>query len=81
MFEIGWTELMLILVVALVVVKPDQLPQTAKSLGRAYRQLREIISESGRALEKEAAEIRKLNPMNEFTEPADRSESDRTGRT
>ena len=43
--------------------------------------LTELRSRLIRALAKEAAEIRKLNPMNEFTEPADRSESDRTGRT
>jgi Tat protein translocase TatB subunit len=74
MFGIGWAELLLILAVALIVVKPEQLPQTAKSLGRAYRQFREVISESGRVLDREAAELRKLNPMNELRPDSSKSE-------
>lgn len=79
MFGIGWAELLLILAVALIVVKPEQLPQTAKSLGRAYRQFREVISESGRALDREALELKKLNPMNELRDSV--SDSSKPGRS
>lgn len=81
MFGIGWPELLLILVVALMVVKPDQLPQTAKSLGRAYRQFREIISESSKVLDKEVSEIKKLNPIHDLrNNTSESSGSNRTGR-
>lgn len=81
MFGIGWPELLLILVVALMVVKPDKLPQTAKSLGRAYRQFREVLTESGKVLDKEVSEIKKLNPLHDLrNNTSDHSGSNRTER-
>lgn len=70
MFGIGWAELLLILLIALIFIKPDQLPQTAKNLGRAYRQFREVISESSQILEKEVSDIKKMNPMGDFENEA-----------
>ena len=63
MLGIGWSELLLIVLIALLFIKQDQLPQTAKNLGRAYRQCREVISESSQILEKEVSDIKKMNPM------------------
>jgi sec-independent protein translocase protein TatB len=34
MFEIGWSEMVVILVVALVVIGPKDLPRVARSLGK-----------------------------------------------
>ena len=49
MFDIGWPELLLILVVALVLFGPTRLPELARSIGKsvhAFRQgLREGINE------------------------------------
>ncbi|MDH5477284.1 MAG: Sec-independent protein translocase protein TatB [Nitrospinota bacterium] len=53
MFGIGFTEMMVILVVALVVLGPSKLPEIARSLGRGYaeltRSMREVRSEVDRA--------------------------------
>ena len=43
MFNIGFGEIMLVLVVAFVVVGPDDLPRVARWLGRNVRKLRLLI--------------------------------------
>ncbi len=40
MFGIGFTELLLVLVVALLVLGPDKLPEVARTLAKAYNELR-----------------------------------------
>ncbi len=40
MFGIGFAELVLVLVVALLVVGPDKLPGLARSIAKAYNELR-----------------------------------------
>lgn len=43
-FGIGWSEILLIMLVALVVLGPKKLPDAAKSLGKTVRELRNAIS-------------------------------------
>ena len=54
MFDIGFTELLLCLVVALVVIGPEQLPETVRTIGlwigRLKRSLRETRSEIERQI-------------------------------
>ena len=40
MLDIGWSELLLIAVVALLVIKPEDLPDAAKKLGKIVRQVK-----------------------------------------
>ncbi len=40
MFGIGFTELLLVLVVALLVLGPDKLPEVARTAAKAYNDLR-----------------------------------------
>ncbi|MFQ5481047.1 MAG: Sec-independent protein translocase protein TatB [Thermodesulfobacteriota bacterium] len=40
MFGIGFTELLLVLVVALLVLGPDKLPEVARTVAKAYNELR-----------------------------------------
>jgi len=40
MFGIGFTELLLVLVVALLVLGPDKLPEVARTMAKAYNELR-----------------------------------------
>jgi sec-independent protein translocase protein TatB len=45
MFDIGFDEFLVILVVALFVYGPDKLPDLAKALGRAYAEFRRAMNE------------------------------------
>ncbi|MFQ5354477.1 MAG: Sec-independent protein translocase protein TatB [Thermodesulfobacteriota bacterium] len=40
MFGIGFTELLVVLVVALLVLGPDKLPEVARTVAKAYNELR-----------------------------------------
>jgi sec-independent protein translocase protein TatB len=45
MLNVGPLELLVVLAVALIVVGPERLPELARSVGRALRQLREVQDE------------------------------------
>jgi sec-independent protein translocase protein TatB len=51
MFDIGWTELVLIGVVALIVIGPKDLPEMFRTLGRFTAKLRSMSREFQRAME------------------------------
>lgn len=48
---IGWTEMLVIAVVALLVFGPKELPEAARSLGRFLRQTRKLWSEAQRTFD------------------------------
>jgi len=56
MFDIGWMELMLIGVVALLVVGPKDLPEMFRQLGRITAKVRQMGREFSRAMEQAAKE-------------------------
>lgn len=45
MFGIGFQELILILVVALIVLGPQKLPEVARTLGKVYRDIKNSIDD------------------------------------
>ncbi|MBX0311999.1 MAG: Sec-independent protein translocase protein TatB [Sulfurihydrogenibium sp.] len=45
MFGIGLQELIVILVVALIVLGPERLPEVAKTLGKFYKELKSAIDD------------------------------------
>ena len=53
MFGIGGTELLVILVVALIVLGPKSVPQIARTLGKAMGEFRKVSTESQRTLNTE----------------------------
>ncbi|MFN3642182.1 MAG: Sec-independent protein translocase protein TatB [Gemmobacter sp.] len=56
MFDIGWTELLLIGIVALIVVGPKDLPIMFRTLGRFTAKIRAMGREFSRAMEQAADE-------------------------
>lgn len=56
MFDIGWTELLVIGVVALIVVGPKDLPEMFRTLGRFTAKARSMAREFSRAMEDAADE-------------------------
>lgn len=62
MFDIGWPELLLILIVALVLFGPNRLPELARSIGKsvhAFKQgLREGMTEEETKKEETKEEVK-----------------------
>ncbi|RMD48387.1 MAG: twin-arginine translocase subunit TatB [Alphaproteobacteria bacterium] len=56
MFDIGWTELLLIAIVALIVVGPQDLPRLFRQLGRWSARIRAMASDFQHSLEEAARE-------------------------
>jgi sec-independent protein translocase protein TatA len=57
MFGIGLPELMLIMVLALLVLGPQRLPEVARMVGRAYGQLRRASEEFQNTIRQDIAAI------------------------
>ncbi len=78
MFDIAWSELLLIAVIALIFIGPKELPQVLHSLGRMTaklrrtaddfrRQFEDSVREAGyEDLHKNIQEFRSLNPANQI---------------
>ncbi|MBF0423098.1 MAG: twin-arginine translocase subunit TatB [Magnetococcales bacterium] len=45
MFGMGWIEILIIVVVALLVVGPEQLPDVARTLAKTVRQVQRLLAE------------------------------------
>ena len=52
MFDIGFPELLVILLVGLVVVGPDKLPQLLKSLTKGFRTIKSYLNQTRSQLER-----------------------------
>ncbi len=55
MFGVGWAEVLVVLVVALVVLGPARLPEAARTLGKIYGTVGRAMNEARQALRAEAA--------------------------
>ncbi len=83
MFDIGWTEMALIAVVAVIVIGPKELPKVMRELGtwvarargmsRVFMdQLEEMSRQSGLdEVRKEAEAIRRMDPMRQIEKAID----------
>jgi len=73
-FDVGFSELMVIAVVALIVIGPERLPRVARTaghfLGRFQRYVAQVKSDIGR--EMELAELKKLQGYAESKESSSR---------
>jgi sec-independent protein translocase protein TatB len=74
---IGWTEIVFIVLVMLVVIKPERLPGAIRSFVKYYQGFRNYVSGVKESLGKELTEIQKeadlkeLNPLKELKELKD----------
>ena len=62
MFDIGFWELVIIAIIALVVIGPDRLPKFARDAGHFVAKIRKFIQTARRELEKEL----ELNHVNDL---------------
>jgi sec-independent protein translocase protein TatB len=85
MFDIGWSELLLIAIVALIVIGPKELPEVLRSLGRAMNRMRRSADDFRRQFEdsvrdtgyddiqRNLQDIRQFNPAHQVRESIDRA--------
>ena len=64
MLGVGFPELVLILVVALIVLGPQRLPEVARMLGRAYGQLRRASEEFQNTIRQDLAALERQEDVN-----------------
>ena len=64
MFDIGFWELVIMALVALVIVGPERLPELARNAARTIRKVKAFIQGVKREVEKEL-ELDKLNDLDE----------------
>ena len=62
--KIGWMELLVVAVVALIVIGPDKFPEYAKKFGQVLREIRKVTSELTEEIQKDVVE-----PLNEVAKP------------
>ena len=53
MFDIGFWELVIIAIIALIIIGPERLPQFARDAGRFIAKIRKYVQSAKRELEKE----------------------------
>lgn len=62
MMRIGMTEILVILLAALILFGPSRLPEMGKALGKAIREFRNATSDLGKELEQVREEISRETP-------------------
>ena len=75
MFDVGFSELMLIAVVALVVIGPERLPAVARTLGHLFGRLQRYVNEVKADISREIELDELKNFKNQFEEAAQSVES------
>jgi sec-independent protein translocase protein TatB len=83
MFDIGWSELLLIAIIAIIVIGPKELPGVLRNLGRMMTKLRRTADDFRRQFEESADEagigdlrremttLRSLNPAEQIRDGID----------
>lgn len=78
MFGIGFPELIIIMVVALLVVGPSKLPELAKSLGKTFQEFRRMADDVKESFEEEIADNKSSPGVQAENQEEARKESDET---
>lgn len=69
MFDISFTEIMVIAVVALIVVGPERLPKVARTLGHLLGRVRRYVSDVKNDIQREM-EVEELNELHSSVQDA-----------
>jgi sec-independent protein translocase protein TatB len=69
MLDMGWAELLVIAVVALLAVGPEKLPEVAQGLARLIRQMQRLMSEVREAIHLEEFDARIRESGRDYTPP------------
>ena len=67
MFGMGWQEILLILVIGVLVIGPEQLPTVARTIGRLVAQFKRATNDLRTAVSEEIAQNEELGEFKTFT--------------
>jgi len=65
MFGIGFTEMILILIVALLIFGPDKMPELGKTMGKAVREFKSAVNKIDRQVKEEVKEVKDAAGLDE----------------
>lgn len=75
MFDIAWTELLLVVVVAILVVGPKELPGMLRTIGRTIGSVRKMAGEFQSTLNDAVKEAEKQSGIDEMRKQADAAQN------
>ena len=67
MFGMGWTEIMVVLAIAIMVIGPEQLPGVARTIGRMLAQFKRAANDLKSAVGDEISQHEEFNDFKDFS--------------
>lgn len=67
-FNIGWMELVIILIVALIIFGPGKLPDVGRALGKSIKEFKGAVNKVDSEIKKEVDDLKSTVNLNDTTE-------------
>lgn len=72
MFGMGFGELLVVLVIAVIFLGPDKIPETARTLGKWFHEIKSSLDEVKTSIETDLDEVKKTASVTKAPKPSDK---------